>query len=207
MERQCRLCFETDETSQFLSPCDCRGTQAYIHTHCLALYMQHYPDGICRVCRSHMKPLHDVAFMYGMFTAAWMLTIGYASTLPSEPRGMYLMLTAGFILYCFILRQMPIWLGVLGMLMSSTFLYASPSVLFWTLLWFSALLTGIVLWMYIPLAFLMLGAVILFSAFYSTVFVLIVLANNEPAVSAMLICAMMFLWYLAIRARPPQRIV
>lgn len=49
---QCRICFE--EGGEFLSPCDCRGTSAYIHPDCLDRYFEHYPDRICRVCRSIM---------------------------------------------------------------------------------------------------------------------------------------------------------
>ena len=204
MDQQCRLCFETDETSPFLTPCNCRGTQAYIHTHCLALYM-HYPDGICRVCRFPMKLLHDTMWVYGMFTLAWMFTLAYAATLPPEPRGMYLVLTAGFMVYCFLLRELPVGIGVFGMIVSSAFLYASFDAMFWILLWATGVLAAIVLWMYIPSAFLLMGAIILCSAFYSNMIVLYALSQTEPLLAGVLLCGIMFVWYALIRARPPQR--
>ncbi len=207
MEQQCRLCFETDETTPFLTPCNCRGTQAYIHTHCLALYMQHYPDGICRVCRLPMKQLYDTAWMYGIFTLAWMVSLAYASTLPSEPRGMYLTLTGGFMMYCFMLRKLPVCFGVLAMCVSSLFLYATIDVIFWVLALVTGLLTAIVLWMYIPTAFLMLGLVILSGSFYSSMIVLYALSRKDPTLAGVVFCGVMFVWYAMIRARPPHRIV
>lgn len=49
---QCRICFE--EGGDLLSPCRCRGTSAYIHRTCLFEYIRHYPDRVCRSCRSMM---------------------------------------------------------------------------------------------------------------------------------------------------------
>lgn len=207
MEQQCRLCFETDETTPFVTPCECRGTQAYIHTHCLALYMQHYPDAVCRVCRVQMKELHDVIWVYGIFTLSWMLTLAYASMLPSEPRGMYLVLTGGSMMYYFLLRQLPVGFGVLGMIVSASFLYASFDTMFWILAWTTGVLTLVILWMYIPTAFLLIGTVVLCSAFYSSMVVLYALSQKDPLLAGVLLCGIMFVWYVMIRARPPQRIV
>lgn len=38
-----------------VSPCNCRGSSAFIHELCLERYLEYYPDGICRVCRTDMR--------------------------------------------------------------------------------------------------------------------------------------------------------
>ena len=38
-----------------VSPCNCQGSSAFIHEECLEQYLNHYPDGICRVCRVKMR--------------------------------------------------------------------------------------------------------------------------------------------------------
>ena len=52
---QCRICFDSNNPEQMLSPCACSGSQAYIHYDCLTQYIRHYPDGICRVCRQSLQ--------------------------------------------------------------------------------------------------------------------------------------------------------
>lgn len=47
---ECRICLDSDQPETMLSPCQCRGTAAYVHQRCLERYFQFYPDGICRVC-------------------------------------------------------------------------------------------------------------------------------------------------------------
>jgi hypothetical protein len=49
---ECRICFEEDDVTKFLSPCQCRGTSSFIHPSCLDRYIQYYPDRICRVCNT-----------------------------------------------------------------------------------------------------------------------------------------------------------
>lgn len=38
-----------------ISPCNCQGSSAFIHEECLEEYLNHYPDGICRVCLVKMR--------------------------------------------------------------------------------------------------------------------------------------------------------
>jgi E3 ubiquitin-protein ligase DOA10 len=56
MEQVCRICYEPEDSdSQLLTPCECRGTSAYIHEACLVRYLDYYPDGVCRVCLVKMR--------------------------------------------------------------------------------------------------------------------------------------------------------
>jgi len=206
-ERQCRLCFETDERTRFLSPCRCRGTQAYIHAHCLALYIRHYPDGICRVCRTPFVDVQNDDKLYCAATIAWMIALIHASTLSYDPRGMYLTLVAGTISYCLSSRGLPLRFVVLGMLLSASFLLTSVQTLVWLLGGITGLLTAMVLWMYIPSVYLLLGFAILASALYSVFLLVFALLRTESTFAALLVCILGTVWYLMIRARPPLRIV
>lgn len=38
-----------------ISPCDCRGSSAFIHQECYERYLEHFPDGVCRVCQVRMQ--------------------------------------------------------------------------------------------------------------------------------------------------------
>jgi len=55
MERSCRICFSTEDPESLVSPCECRGSSAFIHEECLNEYLEHFPDGICRVCLVKMR--------------------------------------------------------------------------------------------------------------------------------------------------------
>lgn len=55
MTDTCRICFGTDAQDTMISPCNCRGSSAYIHQECYDRYMEHFPDGICRVCSADMR--------------------------------------------------------------------------------------------------------------------------------------------------------
>lgn len=129
----------------------------------------------------------------------------YANTLPADPRGMYLMLVASLILYYLILRKLPILFVVLGMTVSASFLFATMPTLFWILAVSTGIVTALVLWMYIPTSFLLLGAAIFASAFYSSFLVVFALTRTEPTLAALLVCVLGMLWYLMFRARPPLR--
>ena len=50
----CRICFGTDGRETMLSPCNCRGSSAFIHQECYERYLEHFPDGMCRVCNTRM---------------------------------------------------------------------------------------------------------------------------------------------------------
>lgn len=66
---QCRICFEDGDTITLVTPCQCRGSSAYIHQACLDRYIQYYPDRICRVCRGRF-PITETASEVGL---CWIL--------------------------------------------------------------------------------------------------------------------------------------
>ena len=54
---QCRICFDEGDAYTLVTPCQCRGTSAFIHRACLDRYTQYYPDRICRVCHARFLPV------------------------------------------------------------------------------------------------------------------------------------------------------
>lgn len=55
----CRICFGTDGRETMLSPCNCRGSSAFIHQECYERYLEHFPDGVCRVCNARMNVVEN----------------------------------------------------------------------------------------------------------------------------------------------------
>lgn len=74
---QCRICFEDGDAITLVTPCNCRGSSAYIHQACLDRYIQYYPDRICRVCRGHFPPV-ETPMEVGL---CWVLFLGMAIAL------------------------------------------------------------------------------------------------------------------------------
>ena len=72
MTDTCRICFGTDAQETMIAPCNCRGSSAYIHQECYDRYVEHFPDGICRVCMAQMH-LPDVVHPPGLAIGALVL--------------------------------------------------------------------------------------------------------------------------------------
>lgn len=58
---------------------------------------------------------------------------------------------------------------------------------------------------YVPLRFLMLAMAIVIAAVYSFAILVYALAHTSPPVVSIVVCGIAYLWYAAIRARPPIR--
>lgn len=79
----CRICLDDQEApgDEFCSPCDCRGTQAFVHRSCLRQWCQVSKTGNCEVCCAPMKlPSGPIVvpdrvkstFAYWVFVAGWL---------------------------------------------------------------------------------------------------------------------------------------
>ena len=54
----CRICMDSSETeSKLIKPCDCSGSQMYIHFHCLKSWIETSNDNTCGVCRNQYQGL------------------------------------------------------------------------------------------------------------------------------------------------------
>ena len=50
----CRVCMESsEETSQLIKPCNCKGSVEFIHFHCLKEWIDHsHDDNVCGICKT-----------------------------------------------------------------------------------------------------------------------------------------------------------
>ena len=46
----CRFCLETDSTTNMITPCDCRGSCAFVHRDCLRQWLDN--SDTCNICDS-----------------------------------------------------------------------------------------------------------------------------------------------------------
>lgn len=55
--KQCRICFEpeTNTCNPLVSPCDCSGSQAFVHLECLNKWIQISGNATCGVCTTRFK--------------------------------------------------------------------------------------------------------------------------------------------------------
>jgi hypothetical protein len=204
-DRQCRICFDAANGGSLVSPCRCRGTQAYIHVDCLQSYLRYYPDGICRVCRAYMRRIHSDELLYGIGAVFWCCMLAYASGLPPEPRFVYLLLTAGVLSCYFTIQRMQILAGLGIMWVSALLLFLpfAPTFQWIVVLTLSLIVTTLCL--YVPLHFLMLAMAIVIGAIYSFAILMYALVHTSPPIVSIFVCGIAYLWYAAIRARPPIR--
>lgn len=50
-EKFCRICLETNDPQELMSPCDCKGSLQFVHFQCLkesVMYLKQYRCGICK---------------------------------------------------------------------------------------------------------------------------------------------------------------
>ncbi|OII71608.1 zinc C3HC4 type domain-containing protein [Cryptosporidium andersoni] len=72
LNRECRFCFGAEDLyAPLITPCECRGTQAYIHLYCLCKWQKSQIDRpwsrkFCNICRYPYKlpPPHKILLMY-----------------------------------------------------------------------------------------------------------------------------------------------
>ena len=52
-EQVCRICLSDDDNNDIISPCDCKGTQKYVHRNCLDVWRTVKPKFLtsCSICR------------------------------------------------------------------------------------------------------------------------------------------------------------
>jgi len=74
IEKECRICFENEETSEFINPCLCDGTSKWIHTECLSKWrninLNRPANKACMECHYKykiVKLIRDETFILSIF--------------------------------------------------------------------------------------------------------------------------------------------
>lgn len=94
MEPTCRICYEPENETKLVTPCNCRGSSAFIHEECLERYMEYYPDGICRVCLGKMRAKVDPDVATALATLLLSAIILNNAAIPILVKGCLLVATA-----------------------------------------------------------------------------------------------------------------
>lgn len=51
--KECRICIDSEDGSQLLSPCQCSGSLQFVHKKCLLTWIQTRGSTECSICRTH----------------------------------------------------------------------------------------------------------------------------------------------------------
>ena len=207
MERQCRICLDTENPETMISPCMCRGTAAYIHEACFQQYLDHYPDRVCRVC--HYRVPGDqsltVDSVIFLMMAVWMAALLMMSSVAEHFKVMYLFMMAGLMFFVNLADAFRGIFGISLLCVSFFFTFLNPVTAVQCILFFG--LIGIigVMFLYIPPEVMLMFVAILLMGAYSILIVSFFAMNQDIFLTAFIVPFMGLVWACVIHARPPLR--
>ena len=208
MDRQCRICLDTEDPESMISPCMCSGKSAYIHQACLDRYLQYYPDGNCRVCNyslcfpNHPKLFDTIVFLV---MVTWLTTLLFLSTIPGHFKILYMFMMISVLLFSQFTEKLRPVLCLAIMIVSSIFTILSPTNAVHFSLIFGLLSSIVVMFIYIPPEFMLLFVTILLAGAYSTIIVAFFSLNQDAYLTGFFVPLMILIWMCVIQARPPLR--
>lgn len=206
-QKECRICFSQQNPENMVSPCDCKGTSAYIHIECLENYFHHFPDRVCRVCHQHMY--YTTSFDKAMFfiLVFWLATLAMLSNSP-------IIFKMSFIFLLVSVSMMKPLRNVLNAYVSififvNTFILSTTSYkhVLSTVLFIGCLVAIVSLLLYIPFRFLLIFLVNLLAAGYCIAIVIFFAERNDIFLTSCLLSIFLFGWALFIQLRPPMRYI
>lgn len=207
MERQCRICLDTENPETMITPCMCRGTSAYIHEACFQQYLDYYPDRICRVC--HYRVPGPVLFSVDTFIllcmTTWMVVLLMLSSVAEHYKVLYFFMLLGVLAFSNITNAFRGVFGVCVTVISFLFTFLEPVLAVEITAFFG--LIGIigVMFLYIPPEIMLMFATILLVGSYSIIIVSFFALKQDSYLTAFIVPFMLILWACVIRARPPLR--
>lgn len=207
MERQCRICLDTENPETMISPCMCRGTSAYIHEACFQQYLDHYPDRVCRVCHYRVPgeqalTLDAIVFL---MMAVWMAALLMMSSVEEHFKVMYLFMMAGLM---FFVNIADVFRGVFGLSLlcvSFLFTFLNPVTAVQCILFFGLIAIIGVMFLYIPPEVMLMFVAILLMGTYSILIVSFFALKQDMFLTAFIVPFMGLVWACVIHARPPLR--
>ena len=207
MERQCRICLDTETPETMITPCMCRGTSAYIHEACFEQYLEYYPDRICRVCHYRVPgpemtlfPTDTAVFLY---MAVWMTTLLLLSPVAEHYKVMYFFMLIGVLIYCKLTDAFRGAFGIGITCISFLFTFLEPILAVQAIVFIGLLAIIGVLFLYISPEIMLLFVAIVLAGAYSIVIVSFFALKQDSYLTAFIVPIMLILWTCVIRARPP----
>lgn len=205
MERQCRICLDTENQESLITPCLCRGSAEFIHRECLTRYIEHYPDGICRVClvKFQREKDHTVTIL-SISLASLGTIVFYLSPVQSLANFFLFVLFLGMVgvywfFNAFTSATVMVSMFLLLVVAAQTHMTRELAVTFLICLFVYTL------FIYIPQPYLMMMMMIISVTCY--VFLLLVTSVEymNPHMGAIFLVMIYLIWNGVIRARPPLR--
>lgn len=207
MERQCRICLDTEHPDSMITPCMCSGTSAYIHEACFQRYLEYYPDRVCRVCKYHVpgEPAYSLDHFVFVCMAVWMICLLMMSSVAEHFKVLYLFMFLGVLAFSLLANVFRAIFGIAMIVVSFLFTFLQPIEAVQCVLFFG--LTAIigVMFFYIPPEVMLMFVTILLAGAYSIAIVSFFALSQDSYLTACVIPFMILLWACVIRARPPLR--
>lgn len=210
MERQCRICFDTENQETLVSPCLCRGSGEYIHKECLERYIQHYPDGICRVCLAPFEvPQKNQLSIFYTFCIAFVGFVLYlVSPSIQSPSKLALLLLMASVLGVYWRMNWYTPVIVLASI-AIMLLFGFQTAIRYTnrepILIFVSLMLIYTLFLYIPQPYMMFLMMIVMICCYTYIVLMVALENVDPQMTGLFFAIVFLLWNVVTIVRPPLR--
>jgi E3 ubiquitin-protein ligase DOA10 len=200
----CRICLDDGTPSTLVSPCRCIGTAQYIHRECLERYFTHYPDRMCRVCRTEM--VGPMPYQDKVLTAIVLVGLGVTltgSTLSFASKGtlgMLLLATTAFFLRNNLFNQ-SVAIGTL--IVYVTFVNGGQAHAVVTIIsTVNALAALVTMLNYIPAAYVATMAVTMLVFVYLWLTALAFAATTDSYALSVFMCIVYMGWYAWVRTHP-----
>jgi hypothetical protein len=205
MERQCRICLDTEHPHSMISPCMCSGTSAYIHEACLLRYFDYFPDRICRVCHAVMagrETFYVADRIVFRSMSLWMMFLLCLSSVENRFKILYLLL---LVAVSFLTNSIR---GIIGLVLtglSIVFALVTPEISVQLIVLLGVLGTFGVMCLYIPMDVMLVFVSILLCGTYTIFITMFFAMNQDSYLNAFFVPFILLLWVCVIRARPPLR--
>ncbi len=207
MERQCRICLDTENPETMITPCMCRGTSAYIHEACFQQYLEYYPDRVCRVCHYRVPGEQSLTVDSVVFLmmAIWMAALLMMSSVAEHFKVMYLFMMAGLMFFVNLADAFRGIFGISLLCISFLFTFLNPVTAVQCVLFFGLIAIIGVMFLYIPPEVMLMFVAILLMGAYSILIVSFFALKQDMFLTAFIVPFMGLVWACVIRARPPLR--
>lgn len=203
MNRQCRICLDTDDPYSMVAPCNCRGSAEFIHKTCLEEYLRHFPDGVCRVCRENMLSADTYIIFTQVLLFCWLMGLLGMSHIPSHTKILYISMTLALLTFMGVrkLASYPVMFLIFGMTFLVNFVYVADLIKLVIIL---GCLTGTAtIVYYIPPQHVFMIALIGILTLYGTLLTLFIATRTDVYMSAYFVGFIGLGWYTCVRLRPP----
>ena len=198
--RQCRICLDTENPLDMVSPCRCRGSAEFIHRRCLEDHLRFYPDRYCTVCRTRMSYMDYIdLIMLGCIVITCAMFISASSLFLPVKFAIAGMLTTS--LYIYNLQYLLTSDVSLLLLLFLFGIGMSPTEMFGNALLCIAVvgLCFLTIVASIPPEFLFSFVMTLFIGLYAILFLLSIHSISDSYTVAIVFCILFLVWYGAMK--------